>query len=188
MEDGLARIPYFYDPQSADEETRARFSGMPALNILWMMGHAGEALDGFGAMGRSIFASPLDPVLRQIAILRVAVLSNSQYERHQHERTCRQIGMDGAKIRAAIAGADAEGLTDLERKVIRFADDVILNVGASQHTFDELARELNYRDLQVLVLTIGYYMTVARFLETFQVDIEEEGREINIVATLKATE
>jgi hypothetical protein len=30
--------------------------------------------------------------------------------------------------------------------------------------------------MQELTLTIGYYMMVSRFLETFDVDIEEEGQ------------
>ncbi len=42
-------------------------------------------------------------------------------------------------------------------------------------TFDALERELSLQQLQELTVTIGYYMTVSRFLETFEIEIEEAG-------------
>ena len=36
-----------------------------------------------------------------------------------------------------------------------------------------LARRLSHQEMQELTLTVGYYMMVCRFLETFDVDIED---------------
>jgi alkylhydroperoxidase family enzyme len=55
---------------------------------------------------------------------------------------------------------------------MRFTDDVVANVRAGDDTFAPLLEQLTVRELQELVMTIGCYMAVSRFLETFGVDIE----------------
>ena len=43
------------------------------------------------------------------------------------------------------------------------------------HTAKPLAEKLSLQEMQELTVTIGYYMMVSRFLETFDVDIEHPG-------------
>jgi len=57
---------------------------------------------------------------------------------------------------------------------MRFTDDVVANVRASDATFEPLHARLSLQELQELTVTIGYYMMVCRFLETFGVDLETE--------------
>ena len=75
-------------------------------------------------------------------------------------------------IAAIRRGPDDPALDDLQRLVVRFTDDVVHNVRASDETFRPLAERLPVRQLQELTVLIGYYMTVSRFLETFEVDLE----------------
>ncbi|MCC2102710.1 MAG: hypothetical protein KDJ20_01055, partial [Hyphomicrobiales bacterium] len=49
----------------------------------------------------------------------------------------------------------------------------VANVRASDATFAPLTRRFSHKEMQELTLTIGYYMMVSRFLETFDVDIED---------------
>lgn len=168
----MARIPYF-DPADATGRAKEWYGKLPPLNIFRMMGHSGEMLDGFVRLGNQILAfSKLDPILREIAIVRVGVLSKAGYEVHQHERISRQIGMDDAKIAAIHEGPEAAAFSDLEKMVMRFTDDVVANVRASDETFKPLQEKLSLQELQELTITVGYYMMVSRFLETFDVDIE----------------
>jgi alkylhydroperoxidase family enzyme len=142
-----------------------------------MMGHSGPMMDKFVKLGNQILIfSDLDPVLREIAIVRVGVLSKASYEVYQHEAICRKYGMSEAKIQAIHEGPDAAAFNELERLVMRFTDDVVANVRASDATFKPLADKLGFQQTQHLVLAIGYYMMVSRFLETFDVDIEDDGR------------
>lgn len=170
----MARIPYF-DPADATGRAKEWYGRLPPLNIFRMMGHSGEMLDGFVRLGNQILAfSSLDPILREIAIVRVGVLSNARYEVYQHEEISRRLGMDDAKIRAIHEGPDAAAFSGLERLVMRFTDDVVRNVRASDATFRPLAEHLSHKAMQELTITVGYYMMVCRFLETFDVDIEDE--------------
>jgi len=169
----MARIPYF-DRTKATGRAAKAYEKLPPLNIFAMLGHSGELLDGFTKLGTQILNfSSLDPVLREIAIVRVGVLSKASYEVHQHERISRRIGMSDALIAGIHEGPAAAVFTPLQRQVMAFTDDVVKNVRASDATFDPLKEALGFKALQELTITIGYYMLVSRFLETFDVEIEQ---------------
>jgi 4-carboxymuconolactone decarboxylase len=81
--------------------------------------------------------------------------------------------MSDQLIAAIHQGPDAPGFDDdLQRLVMRFTDDVVANVRASDATFAPLRDRLSVQELQELIVTIGYYMTVSRFLETLDVEVE----------------
>ncbi len=170
----MARIPYF-DPANATGRAAESYARLPPLNIFRMMGHAGDLMSGFVKFGGQILNfMALDPVLREIAIIRVGVLSKASYEVYQHERIGRDIGMSDALIAAIHEGPDAGAFDDAQREVMRFTDDVVANVRASDTTFQPILARHGPRGAEELVLTIGYYMMVSRFLETFDVDIEDQ--------------
>jgi 4-carboxymuconolactone decarboxylase len=173
----MARIPYF-DPALAQGRAKKQFERLPGLNIFKMLGHSGELMDGFSKLGGQILNfTELDPVLREIAIIRAGVLCGSSYEVHQHRRIGRGIGMSQALLDGIDEGPGAAVFTPLQRQIMEFTDDVARNVRASDATFDPLCKALGYKQIQELVITIGYYMMVSRFLETFDVDIESKGQE-----------
>lgn len=169
----MARIPYF-DPAEATGRAQVAYSKLPALNIFKMMGHGGDLIEVFSRMGAYLLTSTcLDPFLREIAIVRVGVLSNAGYEIYQHETISRRIGMSDALIEGIHEGPGAAVFDDAQREVMAFTDDVVANVRASDATFEPVRARLGDMALQELTITIGYYMMVSRYLETFGVEIEE---------------
>ncbi len=171
----MARVPY-PDPTSLSPDTQTVLGKMPPLNIFRMMAGGEGLLQAFTRMGNYIlFKSKLNPILREIAIIRAGVLSKAKYEVHQHERIGRDLGMSEALITAIHVGAEAAAFDDLQRLVMRYTDDVVKNVRASDQTFVPLSERLSLQEMQELTVTIGYYMMVSRFLETFDVDIEQAG-------------
>lgn len=171
----MAKIPYF-DLEQAPQEYRDMLEGRPPLNLYRMLPHAASIAPGFLAMGRGILReSVLEPKMREIVILRVGMLSDASYEVHQHKRVARRVGLPEEKIAALQAGADEPVFDEVERKVIRFTDEVVRNVKASNQAFDVLQSDFSHREIAEIVLTIGFYMMVCRFLENFEVDIEAPG-------------
>ena len=169
----MARIPYF-DLSTATGRAAATLEKLPALNIFRMMGHAGDLIEGFSRMGGQILnKTSLDPVLREIAIVRVGVLSKAGYEVYQHEAISRRMGMNEALIAGIHAGPAAAVFDAAQREVMLFTDDVVANVRAGDATFIPLQTRLGNKALQELTLTVGFYMMVSRYLETFDVDIED---------------
>ena len=80
--------------------------------------------------------------------------------------------MAEAKVAALEIGADTSALGELERLVLQFTDQLVHEVKAPDTMFAALSAHLDRREMAELVLTIGFYMMVSRFLENFEVDIE----------------
>ena len=116
----------------------------------------------------------LDNRLRELAILRVGRLSRAAYEVFQHERIAREAGVAEEKI-AALRDATIEAavFSDNEKAVLRYTDDVVRNVKASDKTLKAVQAFLTPGAVVELTLTIGYYMMVCRLLETTGVEGEE---------------
>jgi alkylhydroperoxidase family enzyme len=171
----MARVAY-PAPSSLGSEDRDALEKLAPLNIFRMMAGGGGLLPAFLKLGNHLlFRTKLDPILREIAIIRVGVLSKASYEVHQHERIGRDIGMSEALIRATYAGPDDPAFDPLQRLVMRYTDDVILHVRASDETFQPLLERLSVQEVQELTVTIGFYMMVCRYLETFGIEIEPPG-------------
>ncbi|MFV0306321.1 MAG: carboxymuconolactone decarboxylase family protein [Desertimonas sp.] len=169
----MARVPY-PDPATLSSDTQAFLGKLPSMNIFRMLAGGERLLPAFTRFGNHLlYKSELDPVLREIAIVRVGVLSDASYEVHQHDAISRQLGMSDELLAAIREGAESAVFDDAQREVMRFTDDVVANVRASDATFEPLRQRLPAQELQELVITIGFYMAVSRYLETFGVDIEE---------------
>lgn len=179
----MARIPYFDPAQAVGPRAKRAYEKLPPMNLFRMLGHSGELIDGFTKVATQLLNfGDLDPVLREIAIIRVGVLSKANYEVTQHERIGRRIGMSDELLAAIHEGPEAAAFTPLQRAVMRFTDDVVFNVRASDETFEPLRAALSYKELQEVVMAVGYYMALCRFLETFDVDIEDEPMTVTVNA------
>jgi AhpD family alkylhydroperoxidase len=118
--------------------------------------------------------SALDPKLRELAILRVGYISNCAYELFQHEPFGRFVGLTDAQIAAIKAGdAASPELDEAQRAVLRFVDDIVLNVRPSDEALAALRLHLDDQQVIDLVLVTGNYMTVCRFLETTGIELDD---------------
>ena len=168
----MPRIPYL-DMAEASPEYLAMLKGRHDLNLYRMLPHATTIAPGFLKMGGAILReSALDPQLREIAILRVGFLSKASYEVHQHKRVAKSVGLSDAKITALENDPASSVFSLLEALIVRYTDEVVLNVKAPDALFKELLGHLDNRRMAELTLTIGFYMAVSRFLENFEVEIE----------------
>lgn len=173
----MARLPYF-DLSQASAPIRELLKERPPLNIYRMVANGAATAEGFLALGTSILRrSSLDPVLRELVILRVGALCSSNYEVTQHRRVAAQVGVPAAKV-AAVLEAPLHGLpptafSDLELLVLRFAEALVVHPKAPAELTDELARRTSSQQVVEILMVTGYYMLVCRLLETLEVDIED---------------
>jgi alkylhydroperoxidase family enzyme len=171
----MPRIPYFDVESASGRHAEFLEKLKPRTNIYRMLANSESGIKGFTRMGNVLLhRSELDPGLRELAILRVGRLSRAAYEVFQHERIAREAGVAEEKI-AALRDAtiEAPAFTDQEKAALRFTDDVVRNIKATDRTFKPVQALLSPGALVELTLTIGYYMMVCRFLETLGVDGEE---------------
>jgi 4-carboxymuconolactone decarboxylase len=169
----VTRIPY-PDPAKQSEAVRATLARAP-INIMKMVANASEPVfNGFGQFSGAFYQpSELDPMLREVAILRVGYLSKSAYEIFHHEGLGRQIGLSDGQIAAIKAGRPSGALTPAQAAVMAFADDVIVNIRAGDATLAAVRAHLSDQAVVDLILVIGLYMTVSRLLETAGVELDQ---------------
>jgi 4-carboxymuconolactone decarboxylase len=168
----MPRIPY-PAPDALGDDARRVLENLPPINVLRMLSHSGPLLAGFGEFGRRILYSlDVDPLLREIVIVRVGHLCKCAYELAQHERFIAELGVSPAKIAALAIGASQEILTPVEKAVLAFTDDIVTNVRAGDATLLEVQRHLPPRQVIEVIMTAGAYRMLCMMLETSGVEIE----------------
>ena len=170
----MARIPYV-DPATAPEKVRETLDRLAVkLNIFRMMAHAETNFRPLLRLGTSILSEQrLAAKLRELAILRVARLSPAEYEWVQHVPIAKATGATAEQIDAlARDDIDAPCFDGVERLVLRFTTEVVRDVRASDAVFAEMTRQFSPQEIVELILAIGFYMTVARLMETTALDMD----------------
>lgn len=169
----MARLPYV-DPEQASPEVREALEILPPLNIFRTVAHAQTCFRPFLRLGQAILTrQELDPVLRELAILRVAQLTPAEYEWVQHAEIAKAVGATEEQVAALEAGdAEAGCFSADQQLVLRFTTDVVNDARTGDDTYAELSELLSDREIVELVLAIGYYMAIARVMEVAQIDVD----------------
>jgi alkylhydroperoxidase family enzyme len=171
----VARLPYV-DPETAPEPVRDALQRVPPLNIFRMMAHAETAFRPWLRWGATLLDKlQLDPLLRELAILRVARLTpDAEYEWVQHVPIARAVGATAAQV-AALEQDEPEAacFTPVQLVVLRFTTEVVRDAGASQETLQALQQTMSAREVIELLMVIGNYMMLARVMATTGIDLDE---------------
>jgi 4-carboxymuconolactone decarboxylase len=171
----VARLPYV-DPADAPEPVRDALQRVPPLNIFRMMANAETAFRPWLRWGATLLGElQLDPLLRELSILRVARLTpHAEYEWVQHVPIAMAVGASDEQI-AALERDDPEAacLSADQHVVLRFTTEVVHDAQASDATLDRLARILSPREIVELLMVIGQYMMVARVMATTRMELDE---------------
>jgi AhpD family alkylhydroperoxidase len=110
----------------------------------------------------------IDPALRELIMLRVAVLNGADYEYEAHLPLAREAGVPDRKIEA-LTGSDLAGFDDIERAVLAYADAVTRDVEVEDAVFERLRGHFDPRGLVEITTTIAAYNMVSRFLVALDV-------------------
>jgi 4-carboxymuconolactone decarboxylase len=170
----MPRIPY-PDVAALPEDIRQRLTDSPPNVSRMLQGLSPGVYRSFTAFSGALFnGTELSPQLREIAILRVGYLSNASYEVFQHEAYARHVGLTEPQIEAIREGGDkAARLGEAGAAVLTFTDDLVRNVRPSDASLAAVRAHLSDNLVLDLVLVIGCYMTVSRFLETTGIEHDE---------------
>lgn len=168
----MARLPYV-DPAAAPPRVREALENTPPLNVFKMTAHAGTAFRPFLRYAGTLLSRlELDPVLREVAILRVAVLAGCDYERVQHEPIAAGVGATPEQVaRAVRPGATAAGTEGL---VYDLVEGTFVDHRASAATTDALVEAIGAQGLIELLLVVGQYHGLAVLMNTVEIDLDEE--------------
>ena len=113
--------------------------------------------------------SSLPPDLREIVILRVAVLNRAPFEFEAHLPVARHAGVTEAKLAALELPQIGEPFSVLERAVLALTDAMTRDVQVPDALFDPIAQHFDQRAVTEIVATIAAYNMVSRFLEALRI-------------------
>jgi len=170
----MARIAY---ADTTDPDTRALVdrirherSGLPNLYRMLLNSPAVAQgwLDYLTAIRQK---SGLPPRLRELLILRVAVLNQADYEFAQHLPIALAAGCSESQIDGLKTG-DFSRFDDGERAALGYCDEMTRDIRVQDATFAAVRRCHDDRAIVEITATIAAYNMVSRFLEAIQVDHE----------------
>jgi alkylhydroperoxidase family enzyme len=158
-----------------DDEIRQRIGDGPVLNIFRTLAQHPKLLKRWLVFGSHVLGrSSLGAREREILILRIGYLCRSAYEWGQHVKIALGSGLTQTEIDAIPAGPDAPGArwTELERALLRAADELHEDCFVSDATWATLAKHLDTQQLMDVIFTVGQYNMVAMALNTLGVQPE----------------
>jgi alkylhydroperoxidase family enzyme len=142
------------------------------LNIFRALSHSPEALRRFMKFGSYFLEEgTLDPMLRELAILRVGADCRAPYEFSQHIAFGRRAGLTDAQIRAV--GDPGGALFDAHQlAVLAYAGELTREAAVSDATYDAVAAFMRDEEVVELTLVVGYYNLVSRALNALRVEVD----------------
>jgi alkylhydroperoxidase family enzyme len=171
----MARIPYA-DPGRPDvAPLAARIKaerGGKMLNLYRMLLHSPALAEGWlGFLTAIRQKSELAPRVRELVIMRVAVLNEAPYEFDAHLPFARAEGVTDAQVEGLRTG-DLARFDERERAALAYTDAMTRTIRVPDDVFAAVRRHFGEPEIVALTATVGAYNLVSRFLEALQVDHE----------------
>jgi 4-carboxymuconolactone decarboxylase len=153
-------------------EVKALVESFP-MNIARMAANAPASLKGFLEFAQSIlFYSAFDPRKREIAVLRVAQVTNAIYEWTHHVTLAKNFNVSDREIEIIRTEDPVTSLDDEGNLLCRVADEISRNVRLSDDALSQILERYGTQGATELVLCVSYFNFVSRFLESTRVELE----------------
>lgn len=169
----MARIPYASLDRDVVRPIAQRIVEQrgSVLHLYQMLLHSPAIAEGWLAYLTAIRQqSSLPGALRELVIMRVAILNGAPYEADHHAPIAIREGVTRAKLEALADWRSHAGVFDeAERAVLAYTDAMTREVEVDDAIFDGVAARFDRRQLVDLTATVGAYNMVSRFLEALRI-------------------
>ncbi|OJJ56501.1 hypothetical protein ASPSYDRAFT_156043 [Aspergillus sydowii CBS 593.65] len=201
------RLPYApSEPATPDAETAdiyariaARRQPRPLIPLDLSLLHSPPVADGWNSfVGAIRTKTTVDQGLLELAVSRVAVITDAVYEWNAHAPLALKGGIQPAELQAvrtlpstaqgdvaaAVEALGKSALTAQQKAIVRYTDEMTQTVKVQDETFAQLQKE-GFSDREIVELTTGIacYNCVSRVLIALDVG-ENNGREMKSVDEL----
>jgi alkylhydroperoxidase family enzyme len=172
---GVALIPYA-DEDPRDDRVRSVLERLPEprINLFTMLANAPALIGPTLRLGEAILTkSDLDPVLRELAILHTAKLTDTEYEWVQHREIARLVGVDETKI-SAIERAEVTDAVFERRELLtlRVVGHVLGDSAPPAELVTETEAAIGRSPLIELLIVAGYYAMLGGVMRTVRIDVD----------------
>jgi 4-carboxymuconolactone decarboxylase len=169
---GTPGLPLPTDAELPADATRM-LGKLPPLNVFRAVAGVPAALRPFLQLGGALLAGEhLTAAERELAILRVAYVTQAPYERHQHEQLARRAGLTQSEIDATAFELPDAQLGPDHALICQAADEITASVRLADDTLALVRARWGDPGARELILVVSYYNMVSRFLESARVPLE----------------
>ena len=161
-------------PAALPEDVAAQVAELGArqLNLYRALAHAPKLLRAWIAFAWALRGhDATSRRLRELMILRTALLHDSPYEWHQHRAMARDAGVTEHEVAELGMWRTSDAFNGAERAALAFTDAVVADE-IPPAVIDELARHFDERQRVELTVTAAFYSMVPRVLLALDVPIE----------------
>ena len=175
----MARLPYA-DPTTPEakpvaERVIAERGGI--LHLYRMLLHSVPLTEGWLAFLTAVRQRlSLPGALRELVIMRVAIVNGAQYEADQHAPIALKEGLTQPQLDALAQWERATVFTSEQRAVLELTDRMTRDVQVPEGVIDVVRKHLSPREVVELVATIAAYNMVSRFIEALGIHSNDAPR------------
>ena len=128
-------------------------------NMWKLWGHSPLTLEAYMVFSKSLVKGTLDPKLRELAYLKTSLLQKLSGEME-------------TQIQEIENSSESAAFSDLEKLVLRYAEELTRTVRTSDDVMAELKKNLSEADIVELNLTVGQANLTNRFNMSLMTDLD----------------
>ena len=161
------------DESSLPDEVKKVLAALPPLNLFKVLANAPASFRPFLELGGAIlFKSEFDARKREIAILRVAHVTRSNYEWVQHVALAKHAGVTDEEIEKIASDEIVTSLDGEGNLLCRVAEEITRDVKLSDDALAQIIERYGNRAATELIITCCWFNSIRRFLESTRVELE----------------
>lgn len=120
-------------------------------------------------LGSAIFNGRLPPRERELAVLRIAWLSQSPYEWGEHVGISQRFGVTPEEVGRIQQGSSTPGWSEHDAAILRGVEDLLADYGLADATWTVLARTWDEPQLIEFLMIVGHYVATAFVQNTLRI-------------------
>jgi len=172
----MARLTYVEKETAKPEQEKilsqlTQKSGKIA-NIWRLWCHSPLTLEAFVMFYKTLMKSRLDGKLRELAYIKSSVVNDCAYCAEAHRAVARKLGITEEQLQAINDCESSPLFTNLEKLVMKYAEELTKTVKSSEELLKELRKHLSEEELVELNLTVGTANLTNRFNMSFMTDLD----------------
>ncbi|MGP0069418.1 MAG: carboxymuconolactone decarboxylase family protein [Isosphaeraceae bacterium] len=171
----MALVSYVSN-QDAAEKVKPVFEGMEKKigvvpNVFRVMAHSPEMLEAFLALNATLPKTQLEGKLRELAYIKTSELNGCDYCLHHHRTIGKKAGLNDRQVAETAEFENSDAYDDLQRSVMRYAEQVTRHINVDDALYDVLKQSLNDRQIVELAMTVGIANFTNRVTETLRLEL-----------------
>jgi 4-carboxymuconolactone decarboxylase len=144
------------------------------INVYRLLLHSPDiAMSWFGLLNAVRFKTEIDDRMREIVIIRIAILNAMDYVINQHvPKLALESGLTLAECDAIRDWRASDAFGEIERAVLAYTDAMTVDIDVPDAIFADVARFYDERRIVELTVLVGAYNMHTRVFQALKIDPE----------------